>query len=102
MDGKKILDLEMEPNDAEATTIREYLKALLEAVWSEGEGFSGKRPFGNSSWEYDLYRALVKGGSINGKFAKPDPEFPDDLPELLSFNEKAADKAIHAAIDALT
>ena len=35
-------------NDADAENIGEYLKALLSAVWHEGESFSGKRPFGNS------------------------------------------------------
>ena len=52
----------MESNDAEAETVRAYLKALLYAVWSKGEGFSGKRPFGNSGWEYDLYAALEPAG----------------------------------------
>lgn len=38
-----ILDIPMEENDANASTIREYLKALLSHLWAEGEGFSGKR-----------------------------------------------------------
>lgn len=61
-----ILDIPMEQNDANASTIREYLKALLYALWDEGEGFSGKRPFGNSGWEHDLYNALVKAGVVAG------------------------------------
>lgn len=62
-----ILDLEMPENDANAATIRGYLKALLYALWEEGEGFSGKRPFGNSGWEFELYRALIKGGAVAGE-----------------------------------
>jgi hypothetical protein len=62
-----ILDLEMQTNDAEAKTVRDYLKALLTAVWEQDECFSGKRPFGNSGWKYDLYIPLVKAGVISGK-----------------------------------
>lgn len=47
-------------------TVREYLRMLLMAVWNEGEGFSGKRPFGNSGWENDIYAPLVKAGFIDG------------------------------------
>ena len=61
-----ILDIPMQENDANAKTIREYLKALLEKLWSKGEGFCGKRPFGNSDWEYDLYIALVAAGAVEG------------------------------------
>ena len=42
--GKLILMLTMQPNDANAATVREYLLALLKEVWREGEGFNGKRP----------------------------------------------------------
>jgi hypothetical protein len=48
-------------------TVRDYLFELLDAVWDEGESFSGKRPFGNSDWEYDLYVPLVQAGFIEGK-----------------------------------
>lgn len=47
-------------------TVRDYLRILLSTLWTEKEGFSGKRPFGNSSWEYDLYEPLVKGGFVPG------------------------------------
>lgn len=61
-----ILDVKMEANDSGATTIRGYLTALLLRLWEEGEGFSGKRPFGNSGWGYDLYQPLIKEGFIEG------------------------------------
>jgi hypothetical protein len=66
MTGHQVLDVTMEPNDSDATTIRGYLCALAAAVWNEGEGFSGKRPFGNSGWDSDLYLALVKADLIEG------------------------------------
>jgi hypothetical protein len=53
-----ILNLKLGPNDAGATTIREYLVLILANVWFEGEGFSGKRPFGNSGWQYDLINVV--------------------------------------------
>lgn len=48
-------------------TIRDYLRTLLMTLWEEGEGFSGKRPFGNSGWKYDLYAPLIKGGFVAGE-----------------------------------
>ncbi len=47
-------------------SVREYLRMLLMSVWDEGEGFDGKRPFGNSGWESDIYDPLVKAGFIPG------------------------------------
>lgn len=61
-----ILDLPMQENDADAATIRDYLKALLLTLLAEGEGFSGKRPFGNSGWDRDLHIPLVKAGIVKG------------------------------------
>jgi hypothetical protein len=66
--GAEILATPMEGNDADASTIREYLVALLATLWDEGEGFSGKRPFGNSGWHWDLYEALVKAERMPGTF----------------------------------
>jgi len=62
----EILDLLMEENDADAVTVRDYLKALLTELWIEEEGFSGKRPFGNSGWQYDVYTALIKSDMVEG------------------------------------
>lgn len=61
-----ILDLPMGSNDANATTIRGYLKALLSTLIQEGEGFSGKRPFGNSGWNWDLYLPLIRAKLVKG------------------------------------
>ena len=48
-------------------TIRDYLFKLLMMVWDEDEEFDGKRPFGNSNWDYELYLPLIKNGFIDGK-----------------------------------
>jgi hypothetical protein len=33
---------------------------------TEGEGFDGKRPFGNSGWDSDLFKPLIKAGLVAG------------------------------------
>jgi hypothetical protein len=93
MDANAILALPMRGNDAGAETVREYLKALLRELWREGEGFSGKRPFGNSGWECDLYEPLIQAGAIGGAF--------DDDGNIEHVDETAARAAIAAAIEAL-
>jgi len=47
-------------------TLREYLWALMNKLWIEGEGFSGKRPWGNSDWQHVVYKALVSAKLIPG------------------------------------
>lgn len=91
--GHNILDLPMESNDANAATIRGYLKALLSTLIREGEGFSGKRPFGNSGWNWDLYMPLVKAKLVNGKI--------DAAGYLEDVDESAAEKLILEAIESL-
>lgn len=46
--------------------IRDYLRAILTRIWDEGEAFSGKRPFGNSGWEYDILSALIAAKAVDG------------------------------------
>jgi hypothetical protein len=68
-DPQRILDLPLAPdNDSGAATVRGYLIELLAALWREGADFSGKRPFGNSGWRYDLLVPLVRAGLISGSF----------------------------------
>lgn len=90
----EILEIEMGENDADAKTVRDYLKKLLSAIWEQGESFSGKRPFGNSGWEYDLCKPLVRHGAVKGRI---DPEEGD----LMEIDTKAANAAIFAAIEQL-
>lgn len=61
------LEVRFDSDAGDGLTVRDYLRTLLETLWREGEGFSGKRPFGNSGWEYDLYAPLIKGGFLAGK-----------------------------------
>jgi hypothetical protein len=65
---QQVLDLALPDNDSGKSTVRGYLIALLAGVWRDGECFDGKRPFGNSSWEYDLYGPLVQAGMVDGAF----------------------------------
>lgn len=71
MTPTEVLDLPLDDhaaNQSGAETIRGYLVALVARVWDEGEGFSGKRPFGNSGWEWDLHPTLIRAGVITGTF----------------------------------
>lgn len=90
MSALDVLNLPMQENDAEAATVREYLVALLDQLWSRGEGFSGKRPFGNSGWQYDLYLPLIQAGMIQGTI--DDDGYIDDV------DETAGDRLILEAI----
>lgn len=88
-----ILNLKMDENDAEAETVGEYLKALLLTLWDEKESFDGKRPFGNSGWEYELYRPLLSAALVTGEL--------DEDGDLLDVDDVAADELIREAIERL-
>jgi len=62
--AKRALDLEIPENDADAHTVRQYFKELLCSLLIEEESFSGKRPFGNSGWQYDFMEPLEQAGFI--------------------------------------
>lgn len=101
-DALAILDLPMGYNDANAATVRGYLKALLTKLWEEGEGFSGKQPFGNSGWEHDLYFPLVKAGRVAGEIEKYETHGGDELERLDRIDDKdTANDLIFEAIDKL-
>lgn len=70
MTPQQILDLPMGDNDSGQATIRGYLVALLHQVFTHGEDFSGKRPFGNSGWDDDL--ELVRAGLVEGSIDQDD------------------------------
>ena len=90
---RQFLDLELGDNDSGERTARGYLLRLLGDVWRDGEGFDGKRPFGNSSWDHDLYVPMVKAGLVDGKL--------DSDGYIETFAEHQADALVHAAIAAL-
>lgn len=67
-----VLDLPLpERNDVSdlgrPATIRDFFRECMMLLWSEGEGFSGKRPLGNSGWEHQIYVALINAKLIEGK-----------------------------------
>ena len=92
-DHDPVLDCPMQGNDAEAKTIREYLVALARGAWVEEDGFGGKRPFGNSSWKFEVYTALGHAGLIEASF--------DDDGYLDSADRGRANEMILAALDRL-
>jgi|ERR1044072_2170149 hypothetical protein len=51
----------------EEITLRQYFYDLMSALLCEQDGFSGKCPFGNSGWDYEIYLPLVKAGLIKGQ-----------------------------------
>lgn len=89
-EARTVLDALMPRNDADAFTIRDYLKALLITLLTERERFGGKRPFGNSGWEYHLQAALIKAGIADG-----------ELDEYDGVNDGDTDAAMRTIIDAV-
>jgi hypothetical protein len=90
---RDVLACPMGDNDAGAETVKDYLLALLEAIWVEGEGFDGKRPFGNSSWEYDVYEALGRAGLVRIEY--------DRDGDIEDVDDEIADRLIRDAIRSL-
>lgn len=85
--------LELKAGD-ENITFREYFQKLLITLWRDGESFSGKRPLGNSGWEYELYHPLVRAGYVEGIFSDCG-EFIED------FSMNTCDKIIEEVINYL-
>ena len=85
------IDVEVKNTDIGDTTVKDYLKVLLLTVWEKKECFSGKRPWGNSGWAYDLYAPLIAEGFISGTLDE------DDCVEEL--DTKEADLFIAKLID---
>jgi len=48
------------------STLRYYLLALLATLWTEADGFSGKRPFGDSGWQGQLEDDMTEAGLLEG------------------------------------
>lgn len=90
IDLSLVLSCPMIDNDANAKNVGEYLHSLLFTLWEEGEGFSGKRPFGNSGWEDELYIPLIVGEFVDGKL--------DEDGYIGYVDEKAANKLIFDCI----
>jgi len=93
---QQLLELPLGENDSGESTIRGYLIRLLADVWTEQEGFDGKRPFGNSSWAYDLYVPLIRAGVVEGTF-----DGDGDLDDFSRESQQKADALILEAIKSL-
>jgi hypothetical protein len=72
MTDQEILALPMQENDSGASTITGYFRALLTKLFEEEEGFSGKRPFGNSGWIY----AVLCSKCTNDVTCAPTGDYP--------------------------
>ena len=61
-----VLMCPMDPatNDAGASTVGQYLLKLAAVMWRDGECADGKRPFGNSGWEWEIFTSLAEAGLI--------------------------------------
>lgn len=95
MTGEEVLSIKMKKkdNDAGAASIREYMQKLLTELFIEQESFSGKRPFGNSGWIFDIYRDMLRAGAINGKL--------DEEGCVEACDSEKADELLMLAIKAL-
>lgn len=96
---EQVLACPMDPNDSGAATVGGYLARLVGQLWQLGEGFSGKRPFGNSGWEYDVYTALAKARLIEGlDYDEEEEEIAGSFGPVV---EARADEAVRLAIEAM-
>lgn len=77
--------------DCSACNLRDYLRLLLRNLWAQGEGFSGKRPFGNSGWEHDIYSFLVKNKFVEGSL--------DENGYLEDYNRESANTLVFDLIN---
>jgi len=89
----KILDLTIREEFQLPPTIGAFFRESMKKLWIEDEGFSGKRPFGNSDWKHGIYHALYDGGLIRGK--------TDEEGYLTWWDRKEADKLILSALSAM-
>lgn len=78
-------------------TIREFFREMLAKLWYDPEGFSGKRPFGNSCWYYPVIYALVEAGAIEGSVTYDEDGYVEDS----KFDSKEADKFVQCLISKL-
>ena len=89
----QVLDLELEPNQVNAATVREYLKALLATLWERGPFFDAKRPWGLSSWKAPIEESLIRARLVPGVL--------DEDGCVEQVNDREVDSLIRVAIEAL-
>lgn len=92
-----VLSITFYSNDLDKDiTLRDYFKELLKELWREQEGFSGKRPFGNSGWDADIAIALIREGLVDGDVVEY-----DGWDELVTVDHKQLDAVVLEAISNL-
>lgn len=94
-EAKIILNARIKEEDSGAESLKDFFKKMLQAVFDEDEGFSGKRPFGNSGWQYGLAIELVRAGVLDGTFTEEDG-FPEAKFDWAEYN-----RVIKLAIESL-
>lgn len=97
-----ILDLKLrDESSSGATTVRDWLHSLLTKVWTEAEGFDGKRPWGQSGWRYELAWPLWNAGFIQAEYVFEPGGMTDgsDLYELKSLDDTEFDALVIDLID---
>lgn len=82
---KEALDVRFDSDAGDDLTVRQWLRELLMLVWIEDESFDGRRPWGNSGWENDIYRPLVKAGFIAGAVHESGRVEVDDVNAAAAF-----------------
>lgn len=75
-------------------SIREFFHELMQKLWDEQDGFSGKRPFGNSCWEFPVIYALIEAGAIPGTVTYDE----DGYVEESHFDRKVAHEFVRGLI----
>jgi len=90
---ERVLAAPMNKKATGASSVGDFLHQCLLELWSQQEGFSGKRPLGDSGWNCDIAHALVKDGILTGKL--------DEDGDLLDYNRKDLDRLMRNAINHL-
>lgn len=91
---ERALALEMVENDADAKTVKDYLKELLKKMLLEQDDFSGKRPWGNSDAYWKFYETFIRGGIIQGSLDED-----GYIDELKDTERGYADELLLALVD---
>jgi hypothetical protein len=96
MGKDKILDTEITV-EGRQTTLRKEIWKLGTDVWKRQQGFSGKRPYGDSGYYHNVVRGLVEKRLVPGVMKN---EGTDDDPWWYAdFDWKEVDGIIHPLLD---
>lgn len=91
---KDVLNIKFNSNDLGEISIKGYLLSLLKELWVKKDRFSGKRPFGDGGWEYELYKVLVLNNVIKA-------DIDGGCEAVHDYNKLEADVVILNCIDYL-